>query len=258
MKTTLLAMVMSGVAMAQEANVDLHVVEERVAKQGRIEVSLFPAATQLNGQFTQHVGTFGAVTWHLRERFALQLLGGGNWYNAESAFNSELVEKFRVEAQAAQSLLWTWGVFAGVEVEPLTIKFAVFDDTLVHAGLVIGGAAGAGGTRHQLKPAATTPATYGDTGVRFMGNLSAGFRVQVGKHFTARLDVRDVIYSGQMKTVNGCSASDLEGAFLGRPAQSCGSFEQPVDADLARNLLNTQSSAILNNVGLYLGAGFLF
>ncbi|MGV3619746.1 MAG: hypothetical protein ACO1OB_02955 [Archangium sp.] len=252
MTSLLVAMV-----MAQAATVDLHVVEERVAKQGRFEVSLFPAAAQLNGQYTQHVGTFGAVTYHLRERFGLQLLGGGNWYNAESAFNSELVEKFRIEAQAAQSLLWTWGVFAGVEVEPLTIKFAVFDDTLVHAGLVIGGAAGAGGTRHQLKPGNSTSATYGDTGVRFMGNLSAGFRVQVGKHFTARLDVRDVIYSGQMTTVNGCTAAQIPD-FRGEPVASCGNFETTTDATIARNLLLLSSSAILNNVGLYVGAGFVF
>lgn len=257
MKTTLLVMAMSGVAMAQAANVNAHVVEERVSKEGRFEVSLFPAAAQVNGQYTQHVGTFGAVTYHLRERFGVQLLGGGNWYNAESAFNGELVEKFRVEAQAAQSLLWTWGVFAGVEVEPLTLKFAIFDDTLVHAGLTIGGAAGAGGTRHQLKPATMTPATYGDTGVRFMGNLSAGFRVQVGQHFTARIDVRDVIYSGQMKTINGCSAEQIPD-LRGEPIPACGGFETVTDGIIARNLLEQSSSAILNNVGLYVGAGFLF
>lgn len=256
MKTTLLLMVVSGVVLAQPENVGVHVVEERVAKQGRFEVTLFPAATQLNGQFTQHVGTFGAATYHLRERFGLQLLGGGNWYNAESAFNAELVEKFRVEAQAAQSLLWTWGVFAGVEVEPLTFKFAIFDGTLVHAGLTLGGAAGVGGTRHQLKPATSTPATYGDTGVRFMGNLSAGFRVQVGKHFTARLDVRDVVYSGQMTTVNGCREAELGAGALGATSLPCGAFEQPADVTLARALLQQSSSAILNNVGLYVGVGF--
>lgn len=252
MRTLFLSVVVSGLAWAQQAEtVSLHVIEERIAKQGRVEVSLFPAAAQLNGRYTQHVGTFGAVTWHLRERFAVQLLGGGNWYNEESAFNGELVEKFRVEAQAAESLLWTWGVFAGVEVEPLSIKFAIFDGTLVHAGLTIGGAAGAGGTRHQIKAASTTPARYGDTGVRFMGNLSAGFRVQVGERFTARLDVRDVIYSGHLSTVNGCTSAEL-----GQPG-ACG-FTDGTDGRLAQNLLATSSSAILNNVGLYVGAGFMF
>ena len=77
---------------------------------------LYPVAMQVNGKFTQHFGTMGSFVYHLQENFGLQISGGYNWYNVESAFNGELVEKFRVEAQAATSLLWTWGVMGGVEV----------------------------------------------------------------------------------------------------------------------------------------------
>jgi outer membrane beta-barrel protein len=271
MKTLLLVGLVAGTAWAQTVgDVKVHVLEERDAKAGRFEVSLFPAAVQLNGRFTQHVGTFGAVTWHLRERFALQLLGGGNWHNVESSFNGELVEKFRVEAQASESLLWTWGVFGGVEVEPLLAKFTIANGPLVHFGLVISGGAGAGGTRHQLKPETGTPATYGDTGVRFMGTFAAGFRLSLGKHFTARLEVRDVVYSATINQVNGCSRADLQELDLRTRAiqrdpepisAQCrtADFERlSADVLLARNLTRLSGSSVLHNAGLYLGAGFVF
>ena len=113
-------MAVSGAPLSNP-NVAVHIVEQKefTDKWSR-EIALYPAAVQLNGEFTQHVGTFGAVTWHVREAFAFQLLGGGNWHSVESSFNASLVENYRVEAQAASSLLWTWGVFGGVEVEPLS------------------------------------------------------------------------------------------------------------------------------------------
>ena len=268
MKTLLLVGLVAGSAWAQAeketaADVKVHVLEERDAKTGRFELSLYPAAVQLNGKFTQHVGTFGAVTWHVRERFALQILGGGNWHNAESSFNGELVDKYRVEAQAAESLLWTWGLFGGVEVEPFFAKFTIANGPLVHFGVVLSGGAGAGGTRHQLKPDTSTPATYGETGVRFMGTFAAGFRLSLGKHFTARLEVRDVAYSARVDRVNGCSASDLDRLNLidtnGPPVSaSCRDFDSAIDMRLAGNLVKLPGSAVLHNVGAYLGAGFIF
>lgn len=252
---------MAGTAVAQAPAVQVHVVEQREAKTGRFEVVLFPAATQLNGAFTQHVGTFGAVTWHVRERFAFQVLGGGNWHNAESAFNASLVENYRVEAQAAASLLWTWGVFGGVEVEPFLAKFTLLNGPLVHFGVVLGGGVGAGGTRHQLKPQTATPASYGDTGPRFMGTFAAGFRLALGRHFTVRLDVRDVAYSARIDKVNGCSLPALTD-LIERPgvqeSAECRGFPTQVDASLARALVRTPGSAVLHNVGLYVGAGFVF
>lgn len=251
MKTLMVVGLLAGTALAQPMVTQAHVIERREAKAGRFEVSLFPAAVQLNGQFTQHVGTFGAVTWHLRERFALQLLGGGNWHNVESSFNASLVDNYRVEAQAASSLLWTWGLFGGFEVEPLVAKFTILNGPLVHFGVVLGAGAGAGGTRHQLKPDGMTPATYGDTGARFMGTFAAGIRLALGSHFTLRLEVRDVAYSASVDRVNGCSASELDSG-------QCGNFATPTDARLAWHLVRLPGSAVLHNVGMYLGGGFVF
>ncbi|MDP2276406.1 MAG: hypothetical protein Q8N23_26015 [Archangium sp.] len=264
MKTWLMAAgLMAGVAWAGEPAAQVHVIEQRDAKSGRVEVALFPAAVQLNGQFTQHVGTFGSVTWHLRERFALQVLGGGNWHNVESNFNAMLVENYRVEAQSSASLLWTWGVFGGVEVEPFAAKFTLFNGPLAHFGVVLSGGLGAGGTRHQLKPQTTTPASYGDTGARFMGTLAAGFRLSLGKHFTARAEVRDVVYSARIEQVNGCTRADADAPNLidpgTAPSGQCREFERDIDRTLAFSLLKLDpNSSVLNNVGLYLGAGFIF
>jgi outer membrane beta-barrel protein len=240
---------------------------------------------QVNGKFTQHFGTMGSIVYHLQENFGLQITGGGNWYNVESAFNGELVEKFRVEAQAATSLLWTWGVMGGVEVTPLYGKFSLFEGTLAHFSFVLNGGVGAGGTRHQLKPETTrtdgtlSQATYGDTGARFMGSLGAGFRLQLGERFAFRLEVRDVVYTARMERVNGCNVDDLRAmdtkirggldpatAMVGKGClvdTFTGTIEgtdikRSNDVPLALNLVRVPSSDVLNNVGLYLGISFLF
>lgn len=267
-------------------NVAVHIIEEKKhSDAGKFEIVLYPATIQVNGKFTQHFGTMGSLVYHLQENFALQVTGGYNWYNVESSFNGELVEKFRVEAQAATSLLWTWGALGGVEVTPLSGKFALFEGTLAHFSFVINGGIGAGGTRHQLKPesvrtdGSVSPATYGDTGVKFMGSVGAGFRLQLGERFAFRLEVRDVVYTARMEQVNGCNIDDLlamdakirmnqpvETASVGggcRIEEFSGVYpdtgvSKAIDATLAKNLVQSPSSDVLNNVGLYLGVSFLF
>ncbi len=267
-------------------NVAVHIVERKAYSDSKkSEIVLYPVAMQVNGKFTQHFGTMGAFVYHLQENFGLQISGGYNWYNVESAFNGELVEKFRVEAQAATSLLWTWGVMGGVEVSPLYGKFTLFEGTLAHFSFVLNGGVGAGGTRHQLKPETVrtdgtiSQATYGDTGARFMGSLGAGFRLQLGERFAVRLEVRNVVYTARMERVNGCNVDDLRAmdvkirsgqdpatAMVGA---SCdvntftGTIEgtdikRSNDVPLALNLVRIPSSDVLNNVGLYLGISFLF
>jgi outer membrane beta-barrel protein len=267
-------------------NVAVHIVEQKqFSDSGKRELVLFPVALQVNGKFTQHFGTFGSFVWHLQENFGLQITGGYNWYNAESGFNAELVEKVRAEAQAATSLLWTWGVMSGVEVTPLYAKFAFFEGTLANFSVVLSGGAGVGGTRHQLKPesvaadGSVSPATYGNTGARFMASLGAGFRLQLGQRFAFRLEVRDVVYTAKVDSVNGCNATDLKAMDdklrAGQPIESAAvggscnvssftgtdpnsGYRRSNDVPLALNLVRLPSSDVLNNVGLYIGASFLF
>lgn len=267
-------------------NVGVHIVEQkRFSDSGRFEVTLYPVALQVNGKFTQHFGTMGQLTYHLQENFGLMITGGGNWFNSESSLNGELVEKARVEAQAASSLLWTWGVMGGVEVTPFYGKFAFFEGTLAQFSIVLNGGGGIGGTRHQLKPESArqdgtiSPATYGDTGYRFMAGLGAGFRLQLGQRFAFRLEVRDVVYTARVERVNGCGVDDLramDNALRGgRPVTSAQvgggcrvdtfdgtdpdtGLRRSNDVPLALGLVRNPSSDVLNNVGLYAGISFLF
>lgn len=266
-------------------NVGVHIVEQkRFSDSGRFEVTLYPVALQVNGKFTQHFGTMGQLTYHLQENFGLMITGGGNWLNSESSLNGELVEKARVEAQAASSLLWTWGVLGGVEVTPFYGKFAFFDGTLAQFSFVLNGGAGIGGTRHQLKPESArpdgsiSPATYGDTGFRFMAGLGAGFRLQLGSRFAFRLEVRDVVYTARVDRVNGCGRDDLQAmdaaTRMGRPisnvnvADGCrketfdgmdeNGMRNQNNVPLALGLVRNPSSDVLNNIGLYAGVSFLF
>lgn len=258
-------------------NVSVHIVEKKAfSDKGKSEVVLYPAAVQVNGKFTNHAGTALTYLYHLQENFAFQISPIYNWFNAESPFNQELIDKARVEAQAATSLLLVYGGTAGVEVTPLYGKFSFYENQLAHYSVVLSGGAGVGNTRHQLKPFSETsgPATYGDTGLKFMGQVGGGFRVQLGSRFALRLEVRDLVYTARVDSVNGCDLNDLNAikgqTDAGRPAGGANvrggcnvqKFEQGGDirsnVNLARNLVATPSSDVLNNVGFYLGGGFIF
>src|SRR5262249_51620187 len=98
----------------------------------------------------------------------------------------------------------------GVEVTPLYGKFAFFDSTLAQFQVVLSGGAGIGSTRHLLRPAASDkPASFGDTGDKFLGSVGGGFRVQIGDRVAFRLEVRDLVYTARVDHVNGCSAGEL-------------------------------------------------
>ena len=101
----------------------------------------------------------------------------------------------------------------------------------------------------------------------------------MGERFAFRLEVRDVVYSARMESVNGCNFDDLKAMDdkirMGQPpetavvAANCQiekfsgvdpdtGVSRTTDATLAKNLVQNPSSDVLNNVGLYLGVSFLF
>lgn len=266
-------------------NVAVHIVEQKAYSDNkRSEIILFPALVQINGKFTQHLGAGLGYVFHLQENFGFQLSGYYNYFAEESAFNNELILKTRSEAQAATSLLNTWGALGGVEVTPIYGKFAIFENTLAHFSVVLSGGVGLGGTRHQLKPSNMAgPATYGDTGLRFLGGLGGGFRLRLGKYFAFRMEVRDVVYTARVDNVNGCTSGDLKA--LDNELRGGGNNPVTVsggckvetfgvdagtnkfkkgdrrsdDVPLANNLVKPPiSSDVLNNLGFYLGVSFLF
>lgn len=257
-------------------NVAVHIVErKRFSDKGKHEIALFPAVGQLNGKFTQHFGTALNYTYHVHENFGFQLTPQWNWFNTESSFNKELIDKGRVEAQAATSLLLNWGVVGGVEVVPLYGKFAWYENSLLQYSLVINGGAGYADTRHQLKPKNDAgPATFGDTGNRFLGSIGGGFRVQFGDRFAARLEVRDLVYTARVDQVNGCDVEDLRvmdqdlrrglDPSLSAVQSGCraeafaAATGRDKDVPLAFSLVREPTSDVLNLVSFYLGASFIF
>lgn len=262
-------------------NVAVHIVEaKQFSDAKKREIVLYPVTVQANGKFTQHLGTALGALWHLHENFALKVWGQYNWYSAESSFNSELVNKLRASAQAATSLLWVWGALGGVEVTPIYGKFAWYESTLGHFSFVVSGGAGFGATRLQLRPADPAndvPASYGQTAPRFLGNLGAGFRLQLGQRFAIRLEVTDVVYTARVDRVNGCDSASLQAmndADRGnKPLSSiadklnAGCQTEPFidpqtgkarDLAFAKKLVDEGSSDVLNNLGFYAGFSVLF
>ncbi len=263
-------------------NVAVHTVEKKqFSDDGLREVTLYPVALQANGKFTQYFGTAASFVWHFHENFGFQLSGQFNWVSVESGFNAELIEKAQVEAESATSLLWVWGALGGVEVTPLYGKFAWFENSLAHFSFVLNGGLGVGGTRHQLKPSnkATGGATYGNTGLKFLAQLGGGFRLQLGDRFALRLEIRDVVYTARVDSVNGCSRDDMRTLFnasnmgtLTTPGSvnvtgGCNveSFfdsktnqRKPDDIKYANDLVSGAASDVLNNLGFYAGFSVLF
>jgi outer membrane beta-barrel protein len=270
-------------------NVAVHVVQKkRFADAGRHELTLYPAIPQVNGRFTEHAGSALSYTYHLQENFGLQLTGQYNWYANESAFNLELIDKVREQAQAATALLLHWGAQAGVEVTPLYGKFAFYDNHLLQFSVVINGGAGLGSTRVLVRPQVThevdgvgsvVPARFGDTGTKFVGSVGGGLRVQFGDSMALRLELRDQVYTARVDRVDGCNQQDfalldeargtgqsfnelgLSGGcqssrFDGVDPKTGKNFRE--DIVLGKDLVGNPSSDVLNNLGFYAGFSYLF
>ncbi len=84
--------------------------------------------------------------------------------------------------------------------------------------------------------------------------------IQIGERLTLRLGVRDVIYSAQVTSVNGCSQLEVPIRLANSSSsQSCflENFRAPTDAARAASLLQRSSSDVINNLGVSFGVGLL-
>ncbi len=263
---------------ATQDNVLVHTVERKpYPTSGQHELALYPAVAQLNGAFTEHLGAAATYSYHLFETLSLQVTPIVNYVNRESSFNQEIIDKGHQQAQAATALLLQAGALAGLEVAPLYGKFALFDGLLAHFSVVLSAGAGVGSTRVELRgtqtqgcdPAAgCAAASFGDTGLKLLGSVGAGFRVALGGRAALRLEVRDLVYSARVDRINGCTFQDLDliqaggapvsaGCKAATKAQG-GPWAREDDRALAAGLLRTTTSDVVNNVSLYAGLSFLF
>jgi outer membrane beta-barrel protein len=244
-------------------NLSLQTVQRKeFSDAGRHEFTLFPAVGQLNTKFTKHFGLGAEYTYHLHENFALQAQGTYFYVNQETAFSAELIDRVHLAPQAAAALTLQWASTAGFELTPLYGKLAFFDGTMGHFGLVLTGGAGIGGTRIQLQGenGGANEATFGDTGMKFVGQIGAGFRVYLTENLLMRLEVKDLIYTAKVDKINGCTAQDFETMEQGgTPSSSCKASDfKSGDKNIAARLVAEPSSDVLNNVGVYGGVSYAF
>lgn len=247
----------------------------------RFELALYPVNVQLNAHSSQQLGSALALEWHVADRLAVQVLGNYDWHSSLTAFSRELVEKVRSEAPL-QELSSTWSVQAGLEMSPVKVEFEALRGTNTQLSVGLLAAVGLGGTRAVLLadgtgPAGVTHATvYGDTGVRFQASGALAAKLRVGQHFAIRLELRNLVFSSSVSTVNGCSAQDLrtiserlclfdtpstpigpgcdEATFSGSTPDG---VQRSNLAALALNLTRSPGG-VIQQLGLYLGASWIF
>lgn len=168
-----------------------------------------------------------------------------------------LLDVGRVEPSIGRQLWWTWGLFAGAELEPLVGTFFVFGAE-VRFGWTLGAGLGGGGTSLQLPQAPqfspTGPQRSGqrwrDAGPRFMGTISTGLRVVIGRYLVLRTEVRDVMYGSHISTLDGCP--------VGAADSSCGVVLPSESPALPKTSLERQRNEVIVNIGAYVGAGVMF
>ncbi len=240
----------------------------------RHELTLYPAAVQVNQNFTQHTGVAASYTVHLSDGIGLFVTPLFNWRN-----ENERPVGPTLQMDSGQTLL-EWGGLVGTELSPLrgTIGTGSMQADLslgIFAGI------GAGKSRHLLKwDNLAGPATYGDAGARFLASAGAGLRARLWDRLTLRLEVRDVGFSRATSTLNGCNENDLtemdrvlrQGRTVdaARPVVSNGcrveTFEgtnqagrnRSDDVPLALSVVKTPAAGVHHLVSVYAGAGFTF
>jgi outer membrane beta-barrel protein len=254
---------LTGGAPLNDPDVKVHTVQRKVlADKGRSEVVVFPAVAQVNGKFTNHLGVAAEYLYHFQENVAFQITPSYYYVNGESAFNEDLVNIAQLQAQAATALTMIWNAEAGVEATPIYGKIAFYENHMAQFSLVLDAGLGLAQTRVQLRPATTDrAASFGDTGLRFMGNVGGGFRIRVGEHWAVRLEVRDQVYTAAVNTVNGCKSEDLEQIVSGgQPVNASCNVNKFAEGDpaLARALVKVPSSDVLNQINFYGGIAYIF
>lgn len=247
-------------------NLRLHTVQKKeYSDGGRHEVVLYPGIAQLNTKFTSHVGFGGQYLYHLHENFALQAMAQYFWLNQQVGFTDELISTSKQQPQAATALTLQWAATGGFEVAPIYGKFSFYEGQMGHFSVVLSGGAGVGGSRIQLTGAPDR--AFGDTGLKFVGQVGAGFRVRLSDNFLVRLEFRDLVYTAKVDSINGCSASDFRAISDGvgsigagcQQSKFSGSTEQvSAQKSIAKALVEEPSSDVLNNLGVYGGVSYTF
>ncbi len=235
------------------------------------ELTLYPVAPQLNGKFSEHVGSALAYTYRVREGVGLQLLGQLNWAARTSSFNRELTDRVRQQGQAATLNLMRWGVTAGTEVVPARGTIQLGNTEFRYAGFLSGGV-GVAGTRIFLRNDRETGAIYADSGLRPLAQAAIGMQAGLSERVTLRVEARNLFYSTRIEKLNGCTLGEIDPSAIGRddwtPLRRGTTRYEPStcrwegvseeDRMAARGHLTRSSSDVLNLLHLHAGLSVRF
>lgn len=211
-----------GVELARvpAADESIYVTQLRsYAKRNHLEITpMF--ALGLNNRFVNHMGVMLGLSYHVRENFGIELMGGysGAPLTRFSEATIEIREKENLEAPDAQRSWMGWFAGAAVQWSPFYGKLRLIPGILGDFDFYLLGGFGVVGSMAPCKarsayngngvdpdqsdvqgisgtcPADDTVAVL-PAGLRFAGQFGAGFRIFFAKWFGVRLELRDIIYS---------------------------------------------------------------
>jgi outer membrane beta-barrel protein len=248
-------------------NERIHVIQRKTdLVDGRFELTFYPFTYQINSRWTRHLGQGMAAAYHLSETFALQGVFGLNELpyvsvSEETDLMTELREKARLQPDSANSVITQWYGMAAFEMAPIYGKIAFYEEAMMQFGLFLTVGAGVVGTKLQVTPRGDGEApVFASAGLRGGGLVGGGFRVHLPGRWMLRVEVRDLVYSARIDTLNGCTQEDL-GALSGlggNVAPGCRSegLEGHL-AGTARSRIDHSSNTV-NQVSGYLGFSYLF
>jgi outer membrane beta-barrel protein len=269
---------LEGRAEVESPNEEIDTIQKKTYKAAnRFEVTVYPGALQLNSKFVNADGVALGVDYAVQENFALQVLALYNYIGSWTPLTGELYDN-HARPEAADQLLLQGGFLGGFEVAPIYGKFAFYNGTLAQFRFVLNAGAGVGFTQVQLsgstEGAPGNATTYASTGARFLGNLGVGFRVLLGERFALRLEIRDLLYTARVDSIDGCNAQDLNESTIvvpGGPAPSSGcnksvfegangaqTTQQKTELFVAQKLVGDNSSDVVNNIIFFAGLSYLF
>lgn len=239
----------------------------------RVELQVIPITAQANVLQSEHFGSGGRLTVRLNRYLAGYASGFGNWYTAPSAALDDLHDRnFRIDIYTPTQVLTTWQAALGLESIPLSGSFQLGQTKEGEFGIVVRAGIGLGGARIRLKEPTVTrdgspsPATFGDTGVRLVGDFGLGLRFGFGA-FAVHLGGRLSMWSDEISRINNCSLDDLRamdmklrGGMNQSEAVVTPGCVVPVsnDVPVALTVIRTPRQGVVLNVSADLGVSWSF
>lgn len=206
----------------------IYVTQKRAySKKGHLEFTPIFGAV-LNTRFVSTIGVYGALAYHFKENFALEVMGGysGVPFSRYTEATIEIREKENLEAPDADRKWMDWFIGADVQWSPFYGKLRLIPGVLGVFDVYVLAGMGVVGTRAPCLPNAsylangqgeepggqgvqgitgTCPADPSiaalPAGVKFAGQFGGGVRLFFARWFGVRFEVRDIIYSESVTRV---------------------------------------------------------